>query len=94
MAVEGKNCRRATDRACCLFPAGEIVTKENSLSASFEMQFDQASAHVSYSGLAPNLVLYQFNVVVPVVSDNNLVQMTFELGGVAGTQTLVTAVQR
>ena len=75
-------------------PAGEIVTKENSLSASFEMQFDQASAHVSYSGLAPNLVLYQFNVVVPVVSDNNLVQMTFELGGVAGTQTLVTAVQR
>jgi uncharacterized protein (TIGR03437 family) len=50
---------------------------------------------VSYSGLAPDSVgLYQFNVAVPSVPDNNLVPLTFNLGGVPGTQTFYTAVHR
>jgi len=33
-------------------------------------------------------------VVVPAVPDSDLVPLTFSLGGVAGTQTLVTAVHQ
>ena len=74
-------------------PAGEIVTEHNQLTQTFEMEFGTAQAQVPYFGLAPNLVgVYQFNVVVPDVLDNDLVPLTFKLGGVAGTQTLFTAV--
>jgi hypothetical protein len=38
--------------------------------------------------------MYQFNVVVPAVADSNLVPFTFNLAGVAGTQTLYTAVHQ
>jgi hypothetical protein len=38
--------------------------------------------------------LYQFDIVVPQVPDNNLVPLTFNLGGLPGTQTLYTAVHR
>jgi uncharacterized protein (TIGR03437 family) len=73
--------------------AGEIVTEQNQLSQTFEMEFGTAQAQMPYFGLAPNLVgVYQFNVVVPEVLDNDLVPLTFKLGGVAGTQTLFTAV--
>jgi uncharacterized protein (TIGR03437 family) len=55
----------------------------------------QTSAQVPYAGLAPGFVgLYQFNVVVPPVPDNNLVPLTFNLGGVPGTQTLFIAVHQ
>src|SRR5450755_3731463 len=37
-------------------PAGEIVTEQNQLAQSFEMQFGTAPAQVPYFGLAPNLV--------------------------------------
>jgi uncharacterized protein (TIGR03437 family) len=48
---------------------------------------------LTYFGLAPGFVgLYQFDVVVPAVPDNDLVPLTFNLGGVAGTQTLYIAV--
>jgi uncharacterized protein (TIGR03437 family) len=76
-------------------PAGQIVTVSNQVSAPFALLFGQTQAQLPYSGLAPNFVgLYQFNVVVPAVPDNNLVPLTFTLGGVAGTQTLFTAVHQ
>jgi uncharacterized protein (TIGR03437 family) len=76
-------------------PAGEIVTESNQLSASLQVLFGKAPAKLPYFGLAPNFVgLYQFNVTVPTVADNDLVPLSFNLGGVAGTQTLFTAVQQ
>jgi uncharacterized protein (TIGR03437 family) len=48
---------------------------------------------VSYAGLSPQSVgLYQFNVVVPNLPANDLTPVTFTLNGVAGTQTLYTAI--
>jgi hypothetical protein len=38
--------------------------------------------------------LSQFNIVVPAVADNDLVPLTFNQGGVPGTQALFTAVQQ
>jgi uncharacterized protein (TIGR03437 family) len=76
-------------------PAGEIVTEANQLSAPFEILFGKTSAQLPYFGLAPSFVgLYQFNVTVPSVANNDLVPLTFNLGGVAGGQTLFTAVQQ
>jgi uncharacterized protein (TIGR03437 family) len=76
-------------------PAGEIATESNQLSASFEVLFGKTPATLPYFGLAPSFVgLYQFNVTVPAVANNDLVPFTFNLGGVAGTQTLFTAVQQ
>jgi uncharacterized protein (TIGR03437 family) len=76
-------------------PAGEIATETNQLSASFEVLFGKTPAKLPYFGLAPSFVgLYQFNVTVPAVANNNLVPLTFNLAGVAGTQTLYTAVQQ
>ena len=47
------------------------------------------------SGLAPGFVgLDQFDVVVPAVPDNNLVPLTFTLGGAPGIQKLYTAVHQ
>ena len=49
---------------------------------------------VTYSGLAPGYVgLYQFNVVVPNVAASDTVPVAFTLGGHAGQQSLVIAVQ-
>jgi uncharacterized protein (TIGR03437 family) len=75
-------------------PAGEIATQANQLVAPLQILFGQTRAQLAYSGLAPSFVgLYQFNVVVPAVSDGDLISLTFNLGGVAGTQGLFTAVQ-
>jgi uncharacterized protein (TIGR03437 family) len=76
-------------------PAGEIVTEDNQLSLPFQMTFGQTPAQLKYDGLAPNYVgLYQFDVVVPTVPDNDLVPVIFTLGGSAGTQKLFTAVHQ
>jgi uncharacterized protein (TIGR03437 family) len=76
-------------------PAGQIVGQANQLAASFQILFGQTAAQVAYAGLAPGFVgLYQFDVVVPAVPDNNLVPLTFDLAGVAGTQTLYTSVHQ
>ena len=77
-------------------PAGQIATGTDQLSASLEFLFAQTPAPLmSYAGLAPDSVgLYQFNVVVPAVPDNDLVPLTFRLGSVPGTQTLYTAVHQ
>ncbi len=78
-------------------PAGTIVTASNRLFNSFSMDFGGSSANLSdprsYFGLAPNFVgLYQFNVVVPSVANNDLVPLSFKLNGASGSQTLFTAV--
>jgi uncharacterized protein (TIGR03437 family) len=76
-------------------PAGEIATGANQLSASFEMLFGQTRAQLPYFGLAPSFVgLYQFNVTVPAVANNDLLPLTFNLGGAAGSQTLYTDVNQ
>jgi len=73
---------------------GEIATETNRLSATFDVLFGKTPAELAYYGLAPNFVgLYQFNVTVPAVANEDLEPLTFSLGGVAGTQTLFTAVQ-
>ena len=61
------------------------------------MDFGGAAANLSdprsFFGLAPNFVgLYQFNVVVPTVVNNDLVPLSFKLNGASGSQTLFTAV--
>lgn len=77
------------------FRAGVVVSKPNSLASSFQMMFGQTQAQLKYDGLAPSFVgLDQFDVVVPAVPDNNLVPLTFTLGGVPGAQQLYTAVQQ
>jgi uncharacterized protein (TIGR03437 family) len=77
-------------------PAGQKAIGESQLSAPLQVLFAQAPAQeVWYAGLAPDSVgLYQYNVVVPAVSDNDLVPLTFTLGGLPGTQTLYTAVHQ
>jgi uncharacterized protein (TIGR03437 family) len=75
-------------------PAGQIAGSGDTLpTGAFQISFDGTPATVNYAGLAPNYVgLYQFNVVVPNVAANDLTPVTFTLGGVAGTQTLYTAI--
>jgi uncharacterized protein (TIGR03437 family) len=78
-------------------PAGEIAVGETQLVSSFEILFGQTRAEspLPYFGLSPGSVgVYQFNVTVPAVASGNLVPLTFNLGGVAGTQKLFTAVQQ
>ena len=76
-------------------PAGQIVTKSNQLSASLQILFGKTPAKLSYDGLAPSEVgVYQFDIVVPAVASSDLVPLTFNLGGVASTQTLFTAVHQ
>jgi uncharacterized protein (TIGR03437 family) len=75
--------------------AGQIVTAANQLTQPVSFLFNGTAGTVQYGGLAPNFVgLYQFNVVVPNVSDNDALPFSFTLGGTAGTQTLYTAVKR
>jgi hypothetical protein len=73
-------------------PAGQIVTQANQLAAKFEATFAGTPAKVNFSGLTGGyLGLYQFNVVVPKVAASDAVPFQFSLDGVAGTQTLITA---
>ncbi len=75
------------------FTAGTIVTAQNALMNQFLMQFGATQATVSYQGLAPSFTgLYQFNVVVPNITPNNALALSFSLGGTKGTQTLYIAV--
>jgi uncharacterized protein (TIGR03437 family) len=75
--------------------AGQIVTAVNQLTQPVQFLFNGTAGTVQYGGLAPNFVgLYQFNVVVPNVSDNDALPFSFTLGGTAGAQNMVTAVKR
>ncbi|MGA2135318.1 MAG: hypothetical protein ABSH50_23770 [Bryobacteraceae bacterium] len=72
---------------------GQIDSGQTSLATQVQFNFGSTAATTNYQGLAPGLVgLYQFNVVVPTITANNAVPLTFSQGGVAGTQTLYTAV--
>jgi uncharacterized protein (TIGR03437 family) len=76
-------------------PAGELAEGNSQLAASMEILFGETSAKLAYYGLSPGLVgVYQFDVVVPAIPDNDLVPLTFKLAGVAGAQTLYTAVKQ
>lgn len=76
-------------------PTGTLETQSNRLQNPLQMFFGSTNAPFQYDGLAPNFAgLYQFNVVVPSVADNDAVPLTFNLGGVAGTQTLFIAVHQ
>jgi len=76
------------------FPAGQIVTAQNSLVSPATMKFGSTSATISYGGLSPGFVgLYQFNVVVPSVTANTAMPFSYTLNGSAGPQSLYTAVQ-
>ena len=72
--------------------AGQIVSATSSL-ANFSMSFGGSPGVPLYYGLAPGFVgLYQFNITVPQIANNDLVPLTFSLNGTAGSQTLYTAV--
>jgi uncharacterized protein (TIGR03437 family) len=74
-------------------PAGTIVTASNKLTNSFSLSIGGSAAALTYQGLAPNFVgLYQFNVVVPNIPNNDLAPLTYTLNGTAGPQTLYLAV--
>jgi uncharacterized protein (TIGR03437 family) len=67
----------------------------NQLTLPLQIQFGQATGTLVYDGLAPGFVgLYQFNVTVPNVADNDLTPITFSLGGTAGVQTMYIAVKK
>jgi uncharacterized protein (TIGR03437 family) len=76
------------------FTAGTIVTAQNATTAPVEFFFNDTAATPFYAGLAPSFTgLYQFNVVVPAVTTNSALPISFTLGGVKGTQTLYIAAQ-
>ena len=75
--------------------AGQITSQLNSLATPVTVTIGGAPATLSYGGLAPNFVgLYQFNVVVPNIADNDAAPLVFSLGGAPISQTLVTAVKK
>ncbi len=75
-------------------PAGQIAQASNKLASSFEISIGGMPATVNYAGLAPNYVgLYQFNIVVPNITDTSTAPVTFTLDGATGTQTLYIPVQ-
>jgi len=74
---------------------GTLETQGNMLQNPLQMSFGGVGTTLQYFGLAPGFAgLYQFNVVVPAVPDNDAVPLTFNLGGAAGTQTLFIAVHQ
>lgn len=77
-------------------PVGTLVGQANMLQNPMQMFFGSVAAPLQYDGLAPNFAgLYQFNVQVPLMlPDNDAAPVTFNLGGVAGTQTLFIAVHQ
>ncbi len=75
-------------------PAGELAEGNSQLVASLEILFGETTGKLAYFGLSPGLVgVYQFDVVVPAIPNNDLVPLSFKLAGVAGAQTLYTAVK-
>ena len=74
-------------------PAGQIAQQATPLLEPFRAFFGGVPGTVSFAGLAAGAVgLYQFNVVVPTVSNGSAIPFTFTLGNETGTQTLFTAV--
>lgn len=75
--------------------AGEIASGSTRTLLPLQISFDQTPVEVTYEGLAPGFVgLYQFDVVVPSIPDNDLVPLKLTLDTVAGAQTLYIAVHQ
>jgi len=75
--------------------AGQIVpvTPSNQLANPFSMSLGGSPGVLNFDGLvAQSMGLYQFNVVVPQISNSDLLPVTFSLAGTPGSQTLYTAV--
>jgi len=74
--------------------AGNITPAQTQLQNTIEFLFGGTPAtNIAYAGLVPPYVgLYQFNVVVPLISNNDAVPLTFNVGGTMGSQTLYIAV--
>jgi len=76
-------------------PAGRMVSEFNQIVAPVSVSLGQTPVTPVYGGLMPSTTavgLYQFNLVVPPIPDDDAVPLTFTLGGVQGTQSLFTAV--
>lgn len=76
-----------------VMPPGVAVSASNSLS-NFTATFGTTPASVPFAGLAVGaLGLYQFNIVVPNVSDGD-VPVTFQVGGVSAQQTVYLTIRQ
>jgi uncharacterized protein (TIGR03437 family) len=74
--------------------AGQIDQQADALVLPLHILLGSIEAQVTYAGLAPSSVgLYQFDMVVPSTTAHGPVPITFTLGGVAGTQTLLLSIQ-
>jgi uncharacterized protein (TIGR03437 family) len=74
-------------------PAGQIVGQSNTLQSPVQIFFGGTPAEVTYQGLTPTFVgLYQFNVVVPNIAPSDSVPVTFSVGTVTSTQSMVIAI--
>jgi uncharacterized protein (TIGR03437 family) len=73
--------------------AGQVVSAANSLAMPLQVTFGGTAATLTYQGLAPSFVgLYQFNIVVPNVANNDFVPLGISLAGTPISQTVYTAV--
>jgi uncharacterized protein (TIGR03437 family) len=73
--------------------AGQITAGSNSLAMPLQVTFGTTPATLNYMGLASGYVgLYQFNIVVPNVANNDFVPLNFSLAGVPIGQTVYTAI--
>jgi uncharacterized protein (TIGR03437 family) len=73
---------------------GERADQPARLSSSFALLFDNVPATVLYAGTAPgSLGLYQFNVVVPAMPDNDVVPVKATVGSISTTQSVFISVK-
>ena len=75
-------------------PAGVLVSGANTQALPFEVRIGGTVADVLYFGLAPGLTgLYQLNVVVPDIADNDAAALTCTVGGLVVPAAIAVAVR-
>lgn len=75
--------------------AGTVSSQLTALATMPQILFGTTLTDLSYYGLAPGFTgLYQLNLKVPAVAANVAVPLTFNLGGMAGAQTLYITIQQ
>jgi uncharacterized protein (TIGR03437 family) len=75
--------------------AGEIAPGQTRMLLPLQISFGQTQGQITYEGLAPGFVgLYQFDVAVPPVPDNDLVPLNLTLDTAPSAQTLYIAVHQ
>ena len=75
-------------------PAGRLPSGSNTMLSPFQVTFGTTPAEVKYNGLSGDIGVYQLNIVVPAIPDNDAVPVKFNVSGVAGAQTLYIAVRQ